>query len=44
MVAIRWMGIDDINEDELECILANLIAQVGVVLSFALPAFSDFLY
>lgn len=28
MHALHWLGIDDIDEDELECILANLIAEV----------------
>ncbi|VDM36404.1 unnamed protein product [Toxocara canis] len=27
MCALQWLGIDDVDEDELECILANLIAE-----------------
>ncbi|VDO22908.1 unnamed protein product [Brugia timori] len=27
MCAIRWLGIEDMDEDELECILANLIVE-----------------
>ncbi|VDD91931.1 unnamed protein product [Enterobius vermicularis] len=27
MIPLRWMGLCDIDDDELECILANLIAQ-----------------
>uniref|UniRef100_A0A0M3IR23 CSN12-like protein n=1 Tax=Ascaris lumbricoides TaxID=6252 RepID=A0A0M3IR23_ASCLU len=29
MHALHWLGIDDIDEDELECILANLIAEAS---------------
>ncbi|VDN32232.1 unnamed protein product [Gongylonema pulchrum] len=30
--ALRWLGIGDLDEDELECILANLIVEVNVLL------------
>lgn len=31
MSALRFQGIDDVDDDELECIVANLIAEVCVL-------------